>query len=298
VTPRSSAPPGRVIILGHSGFIGGSLMRWLAARGGDEAVGRSLHAIDLADRDSAKTLIPLLDRDTAIVMCAAIKRQAGDTLECCRQNIAMTMNLSEVITACPIRRLIFMSSAAVYGEDIENLAITEATPINIRSYYGLAKITSEQIYSKVMADTGGSLVCLRPPTVYGPGEQSPSYGVGSFLRKAVAGESITLWGDGTELRGMVFIDDLVEVIGRLLWDDFAGCLVVAPSRSYSFKEALDVVQRLLPMPAPVYTRERSKQKVDNVFDNQRLRHLMPDLRFTDLARAVRLTYEREYTGSA
>jgi len=286
--------PTRVVVLGHSGFIGQALMRRLGADHSYDIAGRSVSAIDLRDADSVKALAPLLTPETVVIMCAAIKRQAGDTLENYRQNVFMTLNLARALGERPVGRLIYMSSAAIYGEDIDNTAITEETPPNIRSYYGLAKLTAEQILTKVMTDIGGTLVCLRPPTIYGAREETPSYGVGSFLRQAVAGETITLWGDGTELRGMVFVDDAVEAIARLIHSRHAGPLNLASLRSYSFKEALDAVAALVGRPVNVATRERSKHKVDNVFDNRRVKALLPDFAFTDLATGARLTYEREY----
>jgi UDP-glucose 4-epimerase len=290
----------RVVVCGHSGFIGGAVHRRLQVEAPEiELVGLSLREMDLTDPDQTRQLGTLLDRDTALVMCSAIKRQSGDSVESYDRNMRMTVNLARVIVDRPIRRLVYMSSAAVYGEDIENRAITEDTPPQIRSYYGLAKLSAELLLRKVTASAGESgLVCLRPPTVYGPGELEPSYGVGSFLRAACAGRGITLWGDGSELREMIFVEDLATVILRLLPSGFGGVLNVAAGRSYSFRQALDAVIGTVPRKVEVTSRPRSKQKVDNGFDNARLRSLLPELRFTRLEEGVRLNYEVEYAGSA
>jgi UDP-glucose 4-epimerase len=292
-TNRQAVRP--VIILGHSGFIGQALVRRLTADSNYRLSGYSLPSVDLVDSSSKAVLAPLFTRDAIVVMCAAVKRQSGDNLESYRRNLTMTLQLSELMLQRPIGRLIFMSSAAIYGEDVENLSITEETPPNIRSYYGLAKLNSEHVLAKVSADSGSELVCLRPPTIYGPHEIKPSYGPGQFLQHLSRREPIVLWGDGTELRGMVFVDDVVEIIMRLLRGTFVGTLNAASSRSYSFGEALAVAQRLFAKPTEVVTRERTKCKVDHVFRNERLSGLMPDFAFTDLAAGVRLTLERDAT---
>ena len=68
-----------------------------------------------------------------------------------------------------------MSSAAVYGEDIDNLNITEETPINIRSYYGNSKYASERLFCQVLSCSSSlPLAILRPPLVYGKGDENPN----------------------------------------------------------------------------------------------------------------------------
>ena len=283
-----------VVVLGHSGFIGKALMRQFENDRSLRVAGYAIPSIDLRDPAAISALAKVMTPETVVIMCAAIKRQAGDNIESYQQNSSMVVNLAFAIAKRPIKRLIFMSSAAVYGEDVHNMAIDDETPPHIRSYYGLSRLVAEHVLEKVLGDAGGELVCLRPPTIYGPFEETPSYGVGSFLRQAAKGGPITLWGDGTELRGMIFIDDVVEIIRRLICSPFRGRLNLVSPSSYTFKEALAAVQGAIQKPVSVEVRARTKQQVDNRFTGRRLAELMPDFNFTDLAAGVRYTFEREY----
>ncbi len=142
----------RVIILGHSGFIGSHLERLLSRAGIREVIGRSLPNIDLGNSSSAARLAPYLTQDSALVLLAGVKRQFGDTLEAFWQNMAIVENICRLLEDQPIRRLIFLSSAAVYGEETENTCISEQTPINPTSYYGIAKYSSELLPESVTSN--------------------------------------------------------------------------------------------------------------------------------------------------
>ena len=157
--------------------------------------------IDLTSEDEARTLAPCLDRLTAVVMCAGIKRQFGDSLEAFEQNLAMAINLGKLLSDHPVGRVVFLSSSAVYGEEVDDLNLSESTPAQPTSYYGLAKFTSKkQLLRKVTAaNPGSTLALLRPPLVYGCRDGGTIYGPSGFVRAALDGKPIVLWGDGSEI---------------------------------------------------------------------------------------------------
>jgi len=285
----------KVLVLGHTGFIGSRLLEHLRrAQPQAEVVGRAPAAFDLTEAAATESLSGILTPSTAVVMCSAMKRQFGDTLDVYGQNVAMVANLCRALALRPAARVVYFSSAAVYGEDIHNVAITEETCVQPRSYYGAAKFAGECLLRKqAEAAPATSLVCLRPPLVYGPGDAGDTYGPSGFVRKAARGETVTLWGDGTELREFLFIDDLVEIVVRLAFGDFSGVLNVANGRSHSFREALDIAARLSGRELLAGSRARSKRSVDNVFDNARLRSFFPAFSSLPLEEGMRRTFEAE-----
>jgi UDP-glucose 4-epimerase len=283
--------PGRFLVLGHDGFIGRVIVAKLRARyPGAELNGRSIADVDLTGEASVDRVAPLLGDDCGVVMLAAMKRQLGDSIAMYEQNMRMVANLGRAIEKNPPKRVVFFSSTAVYGEDIANTAITEETPTNLRSFYGLAKLSGELLLGKVCgALPATSLVCVRPPTVYGPGEKVISYGVGSFLKEVASGGPIKMWGDGSELREMIFVEDLADLVARLFDHSVSGALNIVAGHSYTFKDVLDGVRAAAGRDVAIETRARSKDKVDNAFDNRRLRDAFPDFRFTPLTDGIRRT---------
>jgi len=280
----------RVVVLGSGGFIGSHLCAELQRMASEvELVGRSLPTLDLTVEEQAERLAELFTPETAVVSLAAIKRQLGDNLDSFTANLKITTNLVRVLAQRPVGRLLFLSSAAVYGEETTNTAITEETAPRATSYYGMAKLASELLLRKAAeANRHTGLLCVRPPLIYGPGDQG-GYGPTGFIKSALCGEPVVLWGDGTELREFVYVTDAVRALARLVFHDCVGVVNLATGRSQNYLDALAAVQACVPLREPVTSRPRSKGKADHGFDNTRLRALLPDLQFTALAEGVRLT---------
>lgn len=285
-------PTQRIVVLGHSGFIGRRLIdRFRSAAPSAEVVGRSLGDIDLVDYANSRVLLPYFSRNTMLVMCSAIKRQEGDTPEIFLRNMQMTVTVAKLLAEAPVLRLVYFSSAAVYGEDIENLNINENTPMKPRSYYGLYKSSSEWILSNEAANgSASSFLALRPATIYGPGEPSTSYGPIGFLHTAARGEPIVLWGDGLEKRELIFIEDAAEATVRVALSPAEGVINIVAGRSYTYRDVVHGVGAILGRMPEIVTRPRTKQKVDNIFDASRIAALLPGFRFSTLTEGIRAAH--------
>ncbi|CCQ53630.1 NAD-dependent epimerase/dehydratase family protein [Crocosphaera watsonii] len=281
----------RVIIMGHSGFIGSNLSKFFNNHvRGVEVIGRSLPDFDLTQESDVFSLASLCDQQTAIVMCSAIKRQLGDTLDAFSQNVQMVSNLCRLLEKYPVKRLIYFSSAAVYGEDIHNTNITETTPVHPTSYYGGAKYTSEFLLRKQFSKLPeSSLVCLRPATIYGPGDSGSAYSPSGFIRSALNQDTITLWGDGTELREFLFIEDVVKLVDQLTFNEYDGVLNLVSGKSYSFRDILNLISQCLDLELTINSRTRTKAKVDNCFDNSHLPDIFTSFQFTSLKEGIKQT---------
>ena len=123
-------------------------------------------------------------------------------------NILATQRLLE---ACKDRRLdkfVYASSSSVYG-DIDELPITESSPTNPVSPYGVTKLAAEHLSSLYFKAYGVPTVSLRYFTVYGP-RQRPDMAFHKFITKVMKGEQIDIYGTGEQTRDFTFIDDVVE----------------------------------------------------------------------------------------
>lgn len=281
----------RILILGHTGFIGSHLQGFFHKRLPKiDVIGMSSSSVDLTKKNDALKLKGLFDLKTIVVMCAAIKRQFGDNLDYFSKNLKMIMNLCRVLCQHPVKRFIFLSSAAIYGEDVENKNITEATNVQPRSYYGMAKYISECLLNKVFDNQRkSSLLIMRPPLVYGPGEIEKTYGPGGFVKAAVNKEKITLWGDGQERREFIFLEDLLEITHRLTLHNCNGILNIVSGKNYTFREAIQIISHLGPFDIQVISRPRTKKKVDHQYSNAALMKILRDFYFTGLEEGIKKT---------
>ena len=294
--PENNTPPShrpdKILILGNQGFVGRHLEKRLSRKSPEVTVmGINRSRCDLTSPVESTSLTPFLDRGTTIVFLAVLKRQFGDSLDAFRQNIAMITNLCALLETYPVGGMVFLSSTAVYGEDIHNRNITEDTPVQPTSYYGMAKFVSERLLWKSLSRQSQTpLLILRPPTLYGPGDKGNTYGPISFLNAALREEPVTLWGDGTELREFIYIDDLVEIVSRLALNPTPGLVNAVSGKSHSFCRVLSLVEAVSGKILEKTHRTRTKTKVDHGFSKKGLEELMGTFPFTPLEDGLRTTW--------
>jgi UDP-glucose 4-epimerase len=273
----------KIVILGHSGFIGTNIEKSLSQNNKLEIIGRSLPNIDLTDEESTAQLANYVDKETIVILLAAVKRQFGDTVDVFRKNMQIVENVCKLLLEKPVKKIIFLSSAAVYGEETENTNISEESPINPTSYYGIAKYSAERILKKACFDNQfTSLICLRPPLIYGPGDEGRTYGPAGFTAAACEDKEIILWGDGTERREFIYVNDLCRLIEVLLNSDFSGELNVVSGQRYCFADIIDALQIRF-SELTVNSKPRSKEKANNAFVANKIKSILPpEFRFTSL----------------
>jgi UDP-glucose 4-epimerase len=283
----------RIVLLGSTGFIGSHLEAAVRSQYPDlELAAFSIANLDLTQTPNAEKLADLFDQNTAVVMTAGVKRQWGDTLDAFSQNVGMAVNVGRVLQDHPVRRFVFFSSAAVYGEENHDERITEDTLVRPTSYYGAAKFASECVFRKTLPN---GFVAVRPPLIYGPGDTSRSYGPAGFVHAAAHGEPVTLWGEGDEKREFIFVEDIVALTAQLVVSDFSGVINIASGQQSTFREAVEIVNRLARGKVAIQSRPRSKTRVDHGFRNERLTGLFPDFRFHTLEDGIRKTLQAEAT---
>ncbi len=285
----------KILILGHNGFIVRYIVESFQTQSPDSTlIGLSYPEIDLTSQESISDITKHLTQDTVVIMCAAIKKQLGDNLEIFKKNLRIIENLCEIIQANPVRQLIYFSSAAVYGEDIHNTCIDEKTQIQPRTFYGIGKFAAERLLWKTMSNAEDSvLAILRPPLIYGYGDDSKGYGPAGFCDKLTRNREIMLWGDGSELREFLYVKDIADIVYQLVLSRFGGVLNPVNGKSNSFQDVLDILHKITGLTANLDCRARSKAKVDNVFLSTYFRKIIPQFQFTPLENGLIEMFEKE-----
>jgi UDP-glucose 4-epimerase len=236
----------RWLVTGGCGFIGTSLIKHLLSEGGHTirildnlTVGTRSDLSSVSDfqevtlKDLSFNLYPLSSQPELVVgdirdpeMCNTcckdvdiIIHLAANTgvpnsvenprldMEC---NVIGTFNMLEAARINQVSRFVFASSGAPAGEC--EPPIHEELPPHPVSPYGASKLAGEGYCSAYAKTFGLETVALRFSNVYGPGSTHKSSVVAKFIKQALNGETLVIYGDGTQTRDFIYIDDLIEAI--------------------------------------------------------------------------------------
>ena len=281
-----------LIILGHTGYLGKALMGGLKKiEGYNSILGFSSNDIDLTDSSQLFQIKEVSDERTVIIMCAAIKSDEGNSLNTFKLNLRMAENIAKLSSECKYKKIILISSNAVYGVHKKHKVISEKSNLYPDTFYSLSKYTTEKLLLINMEERMHKLVILRPSTIYGPGESITPHTPSGFLNKYLNGDKITLWGDGTELREFVFINDIVRLINRIIKSSFSGVLNIGGGKPRSYKDALDIISKILNKKIKIYSKPRTVSPVDKIYDLKLINELFPDFKFTSLEEGLEFTYK-------
>jgi UDP-glucose 4-epimerase len=163
-------------------------------------------------RDDSIAKAACRDVDTIIHLAAntGVAPSVEDPRFDCLVNVIGTLNYLEGARKARVRRFIFASSGATIGET--NPPIHELLPARPVSPYGASKLAGEAYCSAYTRTFGISTVALRFGNVYGPRCEHKSSVVAKFIRHAFAKEALPIFGDGTQTRDFIYIDDLIRAV--------------------------------------------------------------------------------------
>jgi UDP-glucuronate 4-epimerase len=231
----------RVLITGAAGFIGSHLVEALAHRG-DEVIGldnfdpfypRSMKEGNLAEMGALReftfheqdildveAMQARLTPDTVIVHLAAkagVRPSLADPVGYARANVTGTAAVIEAARRAGVSRFVFGSSSSVYGDSTPVPFREDAVAVEPVSPYAATKRAGELFLDSVASIYGFRAASLRFFTVYGP-RQRPDLAIHAFARKMMKGDTLTLFGDGTQARDYTYCDDIVAgVIAAVDW---------------------------------------------------------------------------------
>jgi nucleoside-diphosphate-sugar epimerase len=134
---------------------------------------------------------------------------------------------------------------------------------------------------------------LRSTLVYGAGDTHNSYGPNRFRRQAAQEGRITLGGGGEETRDHLFVEDVAELLGRVLAHRSRGLLNLATGRSHTFADVAAGVAAQFPEPVAVVTTPRTGPITHRAFDITRLLSAFPGFVFTPLEAGLARAHGRD-----
>lgn len=218
----------RILVTGGAGFIGSALANTLTAAGHEVRVIDDLSAGnpdrldsrvlftrgDVADIPKLWTLL----QDVSCVYHLAARVSVPESIQYPRDynhvNVGGTVSVMEAIRDAGVERVVLASSGAVYGAQADQ-PLHEAMTPNPDSPYAVSKLSAETYVRTIGRLWGIETVALRIFNVYGPGQQLPASHapvIPRFIKAAQTGASLVVFGDGSQTRDFIYIDDVVRAL--------------------------------------------------------------------------------------
>jgi nucleoside-diphosphate-sugar epimerase len=220
--PTGGVTGKNIFVTGSTGFVGRSLCElllkdfnvsgsvWIAESSKNLPAGVQAAPVESIgpDTDWSNALAGI---DIVIHLAARVHvmdETSEDPLIAYRQvNVAGTENLARQAAAHGVRRLVFLSSVKVHGEECD-VSYSEKSRLTPQDPYGISKLEAENILRKIAAETELEVVIIRPPLVYGPGVKANFL---RLLRMVARGVPLPL-ASITNARSLVYLGNLIDAI--------------------------------------------------------------------------------------
>jgi len=247
----------RCVVLGAGGFIGNNLLRLLdgkvaVLRGlvrvgarAPRSVGAEMIIGDFADTEKMRDLVR--GCDTVFHLIGATTPATGhqNMIDDLERNVSQTLRFLDICVEQKVERLVFASSGGtVYGIP-ERLPTPEDAAKNPITSYGISKLAIEMYLELYRYHFGLDYRVLRLSNPYGPHQTvRQEHGVvAAFLRSALSGESVEIWGDGTVARDFIYIEDVVDAMLRAaLHTGSARTFNIGSGTSVSIRELVSEIE--------------------------------------------------------
>lgn len=281
------------LVTGGAGFIGSHLVDALLARGCSVRVLDNLSSGKPDNLPLAHARLELIEGDVAdagqvrqamrgcravahLAAVASVQASVDDPVGTHQSNFVGTLNICEAMREQGLKRVLFASSAAVYGDNGGSQAIDEDTPKAPLTPYAADKLASEYYLDFYRRQHGLTPAIFRFFNIYGPRQDpsSPYSGVISiFTERAQKGLPITVFGDGEQTRDFVYVGDLVKVLVQALEASqvVPGAVNVGLNRATSLNQLLAEIASLLGgLPEVAHAAPRAGDIRHSQANNQRL----------------------------
>ncbi|MDP2671623.1 MAG: SDR family NAD(P)-dependent oxidoreductase [bacterium] len=247
----------KVVVTGGAGFIGRHVADKLIEAGHEVTIVDNLSRsfpeginpkakfveADIADSEKMSAVLSGQEAVIHLANYIVVPESVERAVEYTENNIVKTVKLLEVMRQARVTKIIFSSSATVYGE-IKNLPIKETDPIGLSTNpYGATKVAMEQMIAAYHHNWGFEATLLRYFNPYGPGEnhEPETHAIPNFVVKTIKNEPIPLYWKGEQVRDFIYVEDLAVAHVRALELEGMNTLNVGTG---SGEKVIDLVKQI------------------------------------------------------
>jgi dTDP-glucose 4,6-dehydratase len=272
----------RVLVTGGAGFIGSHLVKALVNKCAvivlDNLCSGSLENLhrvvegggikfvrgDVRDKKAVRDAMNGVDAVVHLAALINVEASVKNPFETHDVNVNGTLNVLKEAVRAGVKRFVFASSAAVYG-DANPLPLKEEYPPHPISPYAASKAAAEGYCLTFNRCYGLETVILRYFNVYGPGQGNSAYSgvITKFLRNALKGEPLIVYGDGEQTRDFIYVDDVAKATVLALENENAAgeTFNVSSGKPTTINELVEIVKEFARCDLKVIYKEPRKGDV-------------------------------------
>lgn len=207
-------------------------------------------------------------------------------------NVMGLINILQLAKKYHVSKFVFASSAAVFGDN-EVIPLTEQSECDPISPYGMNKLLGEYYCQKWNEFYQLDTLCFRFSNVYGPKQGNNGEGgvISIFIEKLINNEEITIFGDGTQTRDFIYVEDVAEAIFRSVKNNVSGLMNLSSNTETSLNQLIEQLKKIDQIKDVLYLDARKNDIQFSRLDNQKVMQEVDWSPKYSLEEGLKRTYE-------
>jgi len=256
----------KILVTGGAGFIGSHVTKLLLDRGYQVVVLDNLsHGFvenvdprakltvgDIRDRKKTKEALKGIEAVIHMAGLISVPESVADPVKYCDNNVLGAVNLLKCMKDAGVKKIIFSSSACVYGTP-DKLPIKEEAPIHPDNPYGATKASIEVFLKAYHEIFGFDVVILRYFNPYGPGKMGKptTLAIPNFVKATLAKKPVPLYWQGEQIRDFIYIDDLAQAHIDVLGLSGFNIFNIGTEKGIKVKDVVDEIFKIVGYKVPI-----------------------------------------------
>jgi UDP-glucose 4-epimerase len=302
-----------ILVTGGAGFIGSHLVDRLAPEN-RVIVLDNLFSGQMANLETSKDQITFINGDILdkalltglaaqvdiifhLAANVGVMRSINDPYFDMEVNVGGTLNLLEACRDSKVERLVYSSSAVVFGE-ARYLPIDEEHPLNPESPYAVSKLAAEKYCFAFHEVHGVPMTVLRYFNVYGPRQDTSEHAsvISVFFRRIREDKPLTIFGDGKQTRDFIFVEDVVSanILAAIQPKAIGEIFNIATGEETNIEQLASIITQISNKENPViYADSRAGEIKHSRANIEKARRMLGYKPETNLEDGLRLTWKEE-----